>query len=103
SDWDGRREKDAITPDDWRTGSAARHFDFPANVLRLAPLDRRIRRFRDTGRIRTAPLSPVFLGVVQREGVRGGGEGDCTQHRAPTSGFWALARQALPRTYPPIP
>src|SRR5262249_41920642 len=45
-------QKEAVAPDDRRGGSAAGHLHFPADVLRLAPLERRMRGARDTARVR---------------------------------------------------
>ena len=52
------REKDEIAPDDWRALAAARHLDLPADVLPLAPLERRPCVGRFAGAERSAPLRP---------------------------------------------
>src|SRR5688500_9253928 len=55
----GREQKYLITPDDRRRRPAARDLDLPANVLLLAPLERRVRVPRDAGGFGPAPHRPV--------------------------------------------
>ena len=63
---DRRQHEDPLLPDD--RGRTSTSFDrhFPADVLFLAPLDRRVGRPRDAVGVRATPLVPV----LQLGGVR---------------------------------
>ena len=60
-----------VAPDDRRAGSAAGNLDLPADVLRLAPLERRVRRLRHAGGVRVrATAARIFSGVVSVASVQ---------------------------------
>jgi len=63
-----RRDEHAVAPHDRRGVPAARHFDLPADVLRVTPFDRRVGGRRGAVRMGAAPLRPeaVGWGIVRR-------------------------------------
>ena len=84
-----RRKEEEVAPDDRRAGTPAGDFLFPADVLRLAPLERRLGEPRDASAFRSAPLRPVAVGVGcgQDRGRRGKHDGEGEQEQI--CGDWA--------------
>src|SRR6516162_5660106 len=72
---DRRGEEDVVAPDDRRRMPLAGNRGLPADVLRFAPLSRRLRGGRNTSAERPAPLRP---GLIRRglavDGVSRGSE-----------------------------